>query len=170
MADVIDVVPPAVDQLNNLKIWWVGGPIADVTAPKAATEIGAATSFPITYSLTSDGWGLAGSQEKTDDPRLTLKQKLEALGVSTTTLTLKYVDSTAAGSAAVVLTEGLSGYFVERRGSSAQTLAAAGQKGRVIAVTLGKQNPGPIDGTGKFTIVQEVAITAPVGSPVAFAA
>lgn len=169
MADVVDIVPPAVDQLNNLTIWWVPT-IADVTQPKAATEIGAVTSFRLTYSFTSDGWALVGTQAKIDDPRLTLRQLLSALGVATLNLTLKYVDSTSATSAAVVLTEGLSGYLVERRGVPDQTLAAAAQKVRVIPVTLGKQNPGPVDGTGKFTIMQEVSITQVVGLPVALAA
>jgi len=169
MADVVDVVPPAVDQLNSLTIWWVPT-LADPTAPKAATELGAVTSFRLTYSFTTDGWGLTGSQDKTDDPRLTLKQKLESLGVASQSLTLKYVDSTAAGSAAAVLTEGLTGYFVERRGVPDQTLAAAAQKVRVIPVTLGKQIPGPVDGTGKFTYTQETAINGVVGLPVALVA
>lgn len=169
MADVVDVVPPAVDQLNNLTIWWVPT-LADPLAPKAATELGAATSFRLTYSFTTDGWGLTGSQDKTVDERLTLAQQLEALGVAKASLTLKYVDSTAPGSAAVVLVEGLVGYFVERRGTTDQTLAAAAQKVRVIKVTLGKQIPGPVDGTGKFTYTQEAAINGVVGLPVALAA
>jgi hypothetical protein len=32
------------------------------------------------------------------------------------------------------------------------------------------QNPGPLAGTGKFTITQQVAITGVVGEPVAIAA
>lgn len=169
MADVADTTPPAVDQSDNLTIWWVPT-IADVAAPKAATEIGAATSFRVTYSFTPDGWGLTGTQEKNVDDRLTLAQSLESLGKSTATLTLKYVDSSAAGSAAVVLQEGLSGYFVERRGQKNSTLAAAAQKVRVIPVTLGKQIPGPVDGTGKFVYTQETSITGVVGAPVALAA
>ena len=161
MADVAEslVPPPAVDQSGNLTIWWVPT-IADVSAPKAATEIGAAGSFRITYSFTAGGWKLVGAQAKKKDDRLTLKQSLESLDKKDVTLTLDYVDSSAAGSAAVLLTEGLSGYFV----------AAAAQKVRVIPVTLGAQLPGDITGDGKFTIHQETAITGVVGTPVAMAA
>ena len=170
MADVAEISgPPAVDQSGNLTIWWVPT-IADVAAPKASTEIGAATSFRLTHSFTPDGWALTGTQTKDKDNRLTLKQALESLGVSEASLTLKYVDSVAVGSAAVVLTEGLSGYFVERRNTPQTSIAAAAPKVRVIGVTLGKQIPGPVDGTGKFTYTQEVAITGVVGAPVALAA
>lgn len=170
MADVAESTPvSAVDQSGNTTIWWVPT-IADTSAPKAGTELGGANAFRVTYSFTPDGWGFTGSQEKVADDRLTLEQTLEALGKSTASLTLKYVDSTATNSAAVVLTEGQTGYFVERRGVPNSTIAAAGQKVRVIKVTLGKQIPGPVDGTGKFTIMQETAIGAPVGGTVALAA
>ena len=171
MADVAEslVPPPAVDQSGNLTIWWVPT-IADVSAPKAATEIGAAGSFRITYSFTAGGWKLAGAQAKKKDDRLTLKQSLESLDKKDVTLTLDYVDSSAAGSAAVLLTEGLSGYFVERRSTPNATIAAAAQKVRVIPVTLGAQLPGDITGDGKFTIHQETAVTGVVGAPVAMAA
>lgn len=177
MADVAEglVPPPAVDQSGNLTIWWVAT-IADVTAPKAATEIGAATSFRLTYSFTNDGWSFAASQAKTKDERLTLPQALEALGSRDISLnTLKYVDSAAAGSAKVVLapTGGAafkSGYFVERRNVPNTTLAAASQLVRVIPANVGLQLPGPTDGTGKFTILQEAAITGAIGPEVAMAA
>lgn len=171
MADVAELFggPPAVDQSGNLTVWWVPT-IADVLVPKAATELGAATSFRLTYSFTTGGWALTGAQEKIADDRLTSPQSLESLGKSTASLTLGYVDSSAAGSAAVVLVAGTSGYFVERRGIAQTVVAAAAQKVRVIKVTLGKQIPGPIDGTGKFTYTQEVALTAVVGAEVALAA
>ena len=169
MADVAETTPvSAVDQSGNTIIWWVPA-IADVAAPKVS-EIGAVGAKRVTYSFTPDGWGITGSQEKKADARLTLDQTLEALGKSTASLTLKYVDSTDAASAAALLTEGSLGYFVERRGVSNATLVATGQKVRVIKVALGKQIPGPVDGTGKFTIMQETAITGVVGGAVAVAA
>lgn len=170
MADVAESTPvSAVDQSGNTTIWWVPT-ITDVAAPKAAAEIGGANAYRVTYSFTPDGWNFTGTQEKVADDRLTLDQAQEALGKSTTSLTLKYVDSTDTGSAAKVLVEGSKGYFVERRGVSNSTLAASGQKVRVIPVTLGKQIPGPVDGTGKFTIMQETAISGRVGEPVALVA
>jgi|GEM_PF-1448106 len=176
MADTPEgiVPPPAVDQKGNLTLWFVKT-IADVSAPKAATEIGAATSYRITYSLTADGYNLAGSQGTVKDERLTLAQPLESLDTNEVTLDLKYVDSAAAGSAAVVLAPvapatTVDGYIVERAGVPNATVAAAGQKVRVIPVTLGAQNPGPRDGQGKFTIVQKAAITGVVSAPVALVA
>jgi len=170
MADQAELFggPPAADQTGNLTVWWVPT-IADRLIPKASTEIGAATSYRLTYSFTTGGWALTGSQTKNPDERLTSTQDLESLGKSTAALTLGYVDSTTAGSAAVVLVNGLSGYFVERRGTAQTVLAAAAQKVRVIPVTLGKQIPGPVDGSGKFTYTQEVAITGIIGEPVALA-
>lgn len=171
MADVADVVPPAVDQSGNLVIWWVPATpgITDTAAVKAATELGAATTFRITHSLTPDGWTITGSQESNPDDRLALTQALESLGKITQTFGdgIKYVDSSAAGSAAVVLkptapATTISGFFVERRNVSNATIAAASQKVRVIPVTLGPQLRGPVDGTGKFTYLQKVSITGPI--------
>lgn len=168
MADAPDTVPPAIDQKGNTVIWFVPT-IADVAAPKAATEIGAVTSFRITHSFTTDGWTLTGSQATTKDERLTLTSPLESLDTLDQTFGsgVKYVDSSAAASAAVVLAPTApattkSGYFVERRNLPNATVAAAAQKVRVIPVTLGPQIPGPIDGTGKFNYTQQVAISGPI--------
>ncbi|MET0888385.1 MAG: hypothetical protein ABWX92_18265 [Mycetocola sp.] len=169
MADVVEITgPPAVDQSGNLTIWYVKT-LADVTAPKL-TEIGAITSFRHTHSFTPDGWNLTGSQTKSKDERLTLRQALESLESSEVSLSLKYVDSATPGSAAVVLKEGESGYFVERRNVAQSKVATLADKVRVIPVTLGKQIPGPVDGTGKFTYTQEVAITGVIGEEVALVA
>jgi len=169
MADSVELFggPPAADQTGQLTVWWV----PTIASPLAPTvlEVGAASAFRVTYSFTASGWALTGSQTKNPDERLTSTQDLESLGKSTASLTLGYVDSSATGSAAVVLAEGLSGYFVERRGVAQTVLATVGQKVRVIKVTLGKQIPGPVDGTGKFTYMQETGISAVIGAPVALA-
>jgi hypothetical protein len=100
MADVAEgLVPPsALDQKGNTTIWWVPT-IADVTAPKAATEIGAAGAFRVTYSFTPGGFKFAGSQGTTKDERLGLVQALESLDTNDVTLELEYVESADAGSA-----------------------------------------------------------------------
>jgi hypothetical protein len=169
MADVTELVPPAVDQTDNTTIVWVPT-IADVTAPKAATEVKNAASKRLTYSFTTDGWNITGDQDTTTDDRLTLNAVLQAFGKTTYNGTLKYVDSTDTGSAAVVLVEGLLGYFVERRGMPNKTDFAAAQMVIVYQVTLGKQIRSQIDGNGKFTITQKVIITGVVKAPVALAA
>lgn len=168
MADVADIVPPAIDQKGNTVIWWVPT-ISDTSAPKAATEIGAVGAHRVTHSFTPDGWTIDGNQAKQTDDRLALEQPLESLDTLTYTFGdgITYVDSSAAGSAAVVLkptapATTLSGYFVERRNVPNSTLAAASQKVRVLPVTLGPQIRGPINGSGKFTYKQQVSITGPV--------
>jgi hypothetical protein len=112
MADVIETPPPAVDQSGNLTIWWVPT-IVDITAPKV-TEVKATGSKRLTYSFTPNGWSPTSEQEILKDARLTLPQDLEAFGKVTAALALEYVDSTDAGSAAVVLVSGTPGYFVEQ--------------------------------------------------------
>ena len=167
MPDVRNGVPAAIDQSGNTVIWWVAT-IADRTAVKAATELGAATSSDVTYSFTTDGWPLDSTQEKTPDERLTLVDVLESLGKVQTNFGdgIQYVDSAAVSSAAVVLkpvapATSKSGFFVVRTGVDYNVLAAAGQKGTVYPVTLGQQRRGPIDGNGKFRWKQQVVLTAP---------
>jgi len=169
MPDVADTVPPAIDQKGNTVIWWVPT-IASTVAPTVA-EIGAATAYRVTHSFTPDGWTIDGDQTKSVDDRLSLPTPLEALDTLTFTFGagVKYVDSSAAGSAAVVLkptapATSKAGYFVERRNVPNATLVASAQPVRVLPVNLGPQIPGPVDGTGKFTIKQQVSIT---GVPVA---
>jgi hypothetical protein len=162
MADLAEdyAGPPAVDQLGNLTVWWVPT-IADPSAP-TAIEIGDTEAFRLTYSFTATGWTLAGTQVKGTDDRFTSPQTFETLGKTARTLDLGYVDSVAAGSAAVVLVENAAGFFVERRGVDQSELITAGDMVRVVPVKLGAQIEGPLDGTGKFTYMQMTAITGAV--------
>ena len=168
MADTRVGTPPALDQTGSTVIWFVKT-IADLTAVKAGTELGAATSSDLTYSFTTDGFPVTSSQEKTTDDRLTLEATLESLAKVTTNFGdgLTYVDSPSVpGSATNILkpvapATTLSGFFVVRPNVPYATLAAAGQKGTVYPVTLGPQLRGPIDGNGKFRWRQQVVLTAP---------
>lgn len=167
MADVADVVPPALDQTGNLVIWWVDE-IADLAAVSVGDELGSAVR--ITHSFTPDGFPLDSTQGKTTDERLALQELLESLDKVQISFGdgLTYVDSTDASSAAVALkpTSGApskSGNFVVRRNVPNTTVAAAAQKGTVYPVTLGPQREGPLTGSGKFTIKQQVVLT---GKPV----
>lgn len=171
MADVAELFggPPAVDQSGNLTIWAIPGRTISQTLPSVAL-VGGVTAFRVTYSFTSGGWTLTAPQEKLTDPRLTSPQDRQALGKITPALgDLIYVDSVAAGSAAVVLAAGGEFQFIERRNVPQTTLAVAAQKVRVINVNLGKQIPGPTDGNGKFTLTQAVAVES-LGDLVAFVA
>jgi len=171
MADTVELQngPSAVDQSGNLTIWAIPGNTISTTAPSLAL-IGGATCFRVTYSFTTGGWALTAPQEVTTDPRLTSLQDKQGLGKITPALApLVYVDSTVAGSAAVVLAPAGIFQFIERRNVPQTTLGVAAQKVRVINVNLGAPAPGPTDGTGKFTITQPVAVES-LGALVALVA
>lgn len=169
MADLAELFggPPAIDQSGNLTIWAIPGRTVSQSAPSVAL-IGGTTCFRITYSFTAGGWALTAPQVKNPDPRLTSPKTKQSLGEITPDLAdLAYVDSTAVGSAAVVLAAGGEWQFIERRNVPQTTLAVAAQKVRVLNVNLGAQAPGPVDGTGKFGLTQVVAIES-MGDLVAF--
>lgn len=171
MPDVAELFggPPAVDQSGNLTIWAIPGRAISQTAPSVAL-IGGATCFRITYSFTNGGWAVTAPQEKTADERLTAPQVKESLGrVTPSVADLAYVDSAAAGSAAVVLAAGGDFQFIERRNLAQTALAVAAQKVRVLNVTLGVQTAGPVEGTGKFGFMQAVAVDS-IGAFVALVA
>lgn len=160
MPDVVELFggPSAVDQSGNLTIWAIPGNTVSQSAPSLAL-IGGAACFRITYSFTTGGWSLTAPQELLMDERLTSPQVRQSLGkISPALADLTYVDSTVASSAAVVLAPGGVFQFIERRNVSQSLLAVAAQRVRVINVNLGAQAPGPVDGTGKFTLTQPVAV------------
>lgn len=166
MVDVVDVVPAAIDVKGTLVVWWVDS-LADPTAPKAATEIGATGSARLTHSFTPTGFALDGDQTVDTDERLGLREALESLGILTNTLgMLEYVDSTDPKSAAVVLkptapADSKSGWFVIRRNVSNKVLATAAQKTISIPTTLGPQI-FPVNPDGKHRIKQRATITGPI--------
>lgn len=166
MVDTRLPIAPAIDQTDNTTIWFVGGTIADLAAPKAATEIGAATTYEITYDFTPDGFPFTGDQGTTTDERLASSAVLQALDKITYSFGngIVYIDTGAvAGHAAVVLatTTSLSGYFVVRKNIPRSTLAAASQKVITIPVTLGVQVENDFSGVGKPKFKQAVTVTSP---------
>ena len=169
MADVAETGgPSAVDQTGNLTIWAIAGRTISQSSPSAAL-LGGSSCFRITYSFTTAGWALTAPQALLADERLTSVQDRQSLGKVTPAIAdLVYVDSTVAGSAAVVLATGGLFQFIERRNVAQTVLAASAQKVRVINVNLGVQAPGPTDGTGKFTYTQVAAVDS-LGAVVALA-
>lgn len=158
--------PSAVDQTGNLTVWAVKT-IADISKPKL-TEL--AAGFRITYSFLPGGYNISFDQEKKKDERLTAPIVKESLGVMTPTVPdLKYVDSTAPGSAAVVLADGGKWFFVERRNVPQPSLGTVSDKVRVLELTLGEQVPAEL-GDGKFALSQPVALDRITTKPVALVA
>lgn len=128
--------------------------------PLSVAVLKGATSKNLTYSFTPDGFNLTRTQATVNDPRLTLIQILSRPGKVTETLELKYVASSDADSADVVLTDGLEGQFVIRRGTDNVTDWTAAQKVDVITFMLGVRRPDAPVENGVDTVSRTAYITA----------
>lgn len=167
------VMPEGVPVLGNTAVKWVAT-IADTAAPKLATELNAASpaSLDISCYLLADAWEPGQDVSKGSGPRrLCERSQFERFTTTTVQLgDLRYVISpqAAAGSdgkkAYEILTEGLSGYFVERLGLDAKTSAwAVAQFVNVIPVTLGPRIiVGDTDENGDYTVMQPVSIRSAI--------
>lgn len=151
----LDTIPASSQSDGRWKIAYVpsGNPLS-------VAIVNGGTSKNLTYSFTPDGFNWSIAQAEVADPRLTLVQNLSRPGKKTETLELKYVDSAATDAAAVVLTEGTSGFFVVRRGTDNATAWTVGQKVDVITFTAGAQRPDAPTENGVDTISQTAYITS----------
>lgn len=158
------VSPEGTPTLGNTKVQAVVS-IADMTAPKLATEINAATSVDASFYLYPAGWTPNGDTPKGQKPpRLGSKKSAESLNRTQYTIgALQYVhDPQAADSAAgnelrELLQDGVEIYFVERMGLDAETDAfATGQRVLVHHLRLGPQveSGDRTDENGEFFINQ----------------
>lgn len=138
--------------------------------PKSVAILAASPVKDLTYSFVDGGFKPDASQATVEDKRLTLIQNLSRPGKVTETLAVQYVDSTDAGSAAVVLTSLLDGFFVVRRGISNDTDWTVAQKVDIYTVTTGIQRPDAPVENGRDTISQDIFITAPTQRGVALVA
>lgn len=151
----LDAIPASSQSDGRWKIAYV--PTGN---PLSVAIVKGASSKNLTYSFTPDGFNWSIAQAEVADPRLTLIQNLSRPGKKTETLELKYVDSTTVDAAALVLTEGVSGFFVVRRGTDNATDWTVGQKADVITFTLGAQRPDAPTENGVDTISQTAYITS----------
>lgn len=128
--------------------------------PISAADL--ATGDDLTYSFTPDGFDWQTTQAEVEDKRLTLDQDLSRPGKKKETLNVRYVDSTDADSAAVLLVEGTEGYLTVRRGIAEDIeWTASTHKGDVITFVAGAQRPDAPTENGVDTISQQLFITAP---------
>jgi hypothetical protein len=149
----LETVPSSTQSDGKWRIWNVA---SGVNALSVAI-INAGSS--LTYSFTPDGFNYTINQETVNDPRLTLVQNLSRPGKKTETLEVKYVRSTTAGSADVILTEGTEGQLVIRRGVDNATVATVAQKADVITYIAGAKRPDAPTENGIDTISQTLFIT-----------
>lgn len=162
--------PEGTQQLGNTSITVVQT-VADMSAPKLATEINATSSVNVSCFMFSGGVGSSTTNKGTAPRRLCTKTELQRLGLTTYDVTdLQYVydpqadDTDDENKAKAALTEGTDVYLIVRRGLDAQDEAyAASQKVDVWHVELGPQNR-TTTGEGEFdlySITQSVAVIEP---------
>ena len=160
------VYPEGTPTLGNTKVA-AAVAVADLEAPKLATEINAATSVDVSCYLYPAGWSPTASTAKgTKPPRLCDKVTREQFNRTTYSIgDLQYVydpqaaDSASGNEAKELLTEGTQIYLIERIGLDAQADAfAVGDRVRVHYVELGPQIPSGdrTDENGEFFITQSV--------------
>ena len=115
----------------------------------------------ITYSLTSDGFNHTVTQAKAEDKRLTLDQDLSRPGRITEDLEVTYVRSADVASAHALLTKGVEGYLVVRRGVDNATEWTVGDKVDIYEFVAGMQRPNAPTENGVDTLTSTLYITAP---------
>lgn len=167
------IYPEGTPTLGNTKVK-AAVAVADLEAPKLATEINAASSVDLTCFLYPAGWNPSATQAKGTKPaRLCTTTQSESLNRTTWTLpALQYVydpqadDETDENKAKALLTEGTEIFIVERMGLDGQDAAfAVGQRTRTHHIRVGTQVPSGdrTDENGEFFIMQEaVYVVDPV--------
>jgi hypothetical protein len=164
------IYPEATAQLGNTSIT-VAQVVADMAAPKLATEINAVTSANVSCFLYSGGVGTSTTNKGSAPRRVCTKAELQQFGITNYEVTdLSYVydpqaaDSTNDNKAKAALTEGSEVYLIVRKGLDAQSAPySAGQYVDVWHVELGPQNR-TTTGDGEFdeySLTQSVIVKSP---------
>lgn len=160
------IYPEGTPTLGNTKVKAVVT-IADLLAPKLATEINAVSSVDISCYLYPAGWAPSATTAKGSKPaRLCSKNDLQQFNRTAYEVgDLQYVydpqgaSTVDANKAKTLLVEGTKIYLVERLGLDAQTNAfAVAQKVTTHYLILGPQIPSGdrTDENGEFFITQSV--------------
>lgn len=127
--------------------------------PLSIAVLNADTTQNMTYSFTPDGFDHGTTQATVEDKRYTLPQDLSRPGKETDTLTNKYVDTTDANSAAVLLPKDTAGWFVRRKGIANELPWAKDQVVTVIPFMAGVQREAAPSENGVDLIEQTQFIT-----------
>ena len=170
-------MPTVLDGVSSnetISLRWVET-IADTAAPKLATEINAASSVAL-ECLVVGNFDIDFSVERTQLRRMCSRQVRERSGPVTYSIQDLFVvydpqDMLAPVSAAyAALSDGNSGFLVERRGVHVDTAWAVGDLVRVIPVEVANANPAPPEDDNElqarvaFTVIgnvqKDVAVVA----------
>ena len=162
-------MPTVLDGVSSnetISLRWVES-IANPLAPSLATEINAASSVAL-ECLVVGNFNIDFSVDRTQLRRMCSRQVRERSGPVTYSVQDLFVvydpqDMAADVSKAyAALTDGASGYLVERRGVHVDTAWAAGDLVRVIPVEVANANPAPPEDDNElqarvaFTVIGEV--------------
>ena len=162
-------MPTVLDGVSSnetVSLKWVET-IANPTAPKLATELNAASSVQL-ECLIDGGFDIDFSVERKDLRRMCSRQVRQRSGPVTYSVQDVMVvydpqDLAAPVSKAyAALTDGATGYLVERRGVHVDTAWAVGDLVRVIPVEVANANPAPPEDDDElkarvaFTVIGQV--------------
>lgn len=149
------ILPPSVDVDGNMAI--LAALKSSITSwPPKLTDVKAATTVDITYSLTTDGWNHGKSQDATTDPRFALRQVLGGFGTTTHTASLTYVYGSDEDEADALLQEGEEYILFARYATPWEDEFAATDKFDIFDVVAGTKVRNTASG-GKFTKTQALA-------------
>ena len=166
----LEAVPASTQSDGKWLIWNVP---SGSNAKSVAILIGA-TSKPITYGLTADGFDHQTTQASVEDKRLTLVQDLTRPGRVSETVNLKVAASDVATSADAILStlaaSGAESQFVVRRAVDNATVATVGQKVDILTGVVGVRRPDAPVENGVDTAQYTLFITSPTQRQVALVA
>jgi hypothetical protein len=116
---------------------WFVATVADITAPKTATEIGAVGTLVLHTRLTPDGLKIPASTDNIDNSKMASTFTTHQVGRRKFDgMSVKYIRGTAVNEMAfdTTLVYQATGFLVVRRNLSSATAAATGQKVEVYPV------------------------------------
>lgn len=146
---------------GNIKATFVPT-IADIAAPKAATELAATSVLPLECLITADGLSISVDEAVVSLPALCETFDAESPGRAkyAIDLTMYRHVATADDEAWTTLLRGLSGYLVIRYGVAATAAYAAADKLLVFPVTFGERKPNPTEANGGVTFSSHAYVTS----------
>lgn len=145
-----------------ISVWWVPT-IADISAPKAATEIGAVSTVVLHTRLTPDGLTTGAGSDPIDTSKMSSTFNTRIVGRRNFDgLQIKYVRGDAVNEALLdtTLIYRANGYLVVRRNQAATTAIAASQKVEVYPAQCAEpmyDSPAP---NALQTVVVPMMLTA----------
>ena len=147
---------------GKISVWFVPT-IADITAPKAATEINGGTTVTLHTRLTPDGLTTGAGSDTIDTSKMSSTFTTHIVGRRNFDgLQVKYVrgDATAEALLDTTLVYQATGYLVVRRNKVSTTAAATGDKVEVYPVQCGEpqyDSPAP---NAMQTVVVPLTLTS----------